>query len=78
MITTWTVPHRIGRKTVGFVSFYLSSWRILFLIPHSLCVKVVIPDLEQFCLAMGNNGNVTSIIPNEGDCLIFVSDLHKV
>ncbi len=71
------VLHKIARKTLGCISLCLSSWRILFIIPLFLCVKVVILDFGQFCLAMGNNGSVANTIPNEGDCLVFCEWLSQ-
>jgi hypothetical protein len=78
MIAPSAIPHQIAKEILGFVSLYLSSRRTLFLIPLFLYVKTIIPNFGQFSLAMGSNGNVTIAIPNEGDCLVFVSDLHKV
>jgi hypothetical protein len=39
--------------------------------PLSLSMKIVIPNYGQFCLVVGNNGNVATAIPKEGDCLVF-------
>jgi hypothetical protein len=58
-------------KHLGLSLFVYHREEFYFLIPLFLCVKAVIPDFGQFCLAMGNNGSVASTIPNEGDCLVF-------
>jgi hypothetical protein len=71
MITTWTILHKIAKETLGFVSFYLSSWRILFLIPLFLSMKTLIFYFGQFTLTMGNNGSVATVILDEGDGLVF-------
>jgi len=68
MIATWTVLHKIAKK-LGLSFFVYHCEFFFFKFPFS--VKTIILDFRQLYLAMGSNGNVATVIPDEGDCLVF-------